>query len=57
MNNPEYKKAYLANLNQEISNNNKHSQANKINHSHNQYVDSGNKAMIGVPVKIKTKKK
>lgn len=41
MNTPEYKKAYLANLKLEVSNNNKNLVANKGNPALNQYVQNG----------------
>ena len=41
MNTPEYRKAYLANLKLEISNNNKNLAANKGNPALNQYVQNG----------------
>jgi hypothetical protein len=41
MNTPEYRKAYLANLKLEISNNNKNLAANKGNPSLNQYIQNG----------------
>ena len=41
MNTPEYRKAYLANLKLEISNNNKNLSANKGNPALNQYVQNG----------------
>ena len=41
MNTPEYRKAYLANLNLEMSNNNKNLLANKGNPALNQYVQNG----------------
>jgi triphosphoribosyl-dephospho-CoA synthetase len=41
MNTPEYRKAYLANLKLEVSNNNKNLLANKGNPALNQYVQNG----------------
>ena len=41
MNTPEYRKAYLANLKLEVSNNNKNLAANKGNPALNQYVQNG----------------
>ena len=41
MNTPEYRKAYLANLKLEASNNNKNLLANKGNPALNQYVQNG----------------
>jgi len=47
MNTSEYRKAYLANLKLEMSNNNKNLVANKGNPAVNQYIQNGGK-VIGV---------
>lgn len=48
MNTPEYRKAYLANLNSEISNNNKKLAANKGNVSAQQYIQNTGQQILGV---------
>jgi hypothetical protein len=41
MNTPEYRKAYMANLNSQIASNNKHLAANKGQPATNQYINNG----------------
>lgn len=48
MNTPEYRKAYLANLNLEISNNNKNLAANKGNPAAQQYIQNSGQQILGV---------
>jgi len=48
MNTPEYRKAYLKNLNLEISNNNKNLAANKGNPAANQYIQNTGQQILGV---------
>lgn len=48
MNTPEYRKAYLANLNLEITNNNKNFAANKGNPATHQYIQNSGQQILGV---------
>ena len=48
MNNPEYKKAYMANLKLEISNNNKNAVANKTQPANNQFIQNTGQQILGV---------
>ena len=48
MNTPEYRKAYMANLKLEVSNNNKNLQANKTQLSTNQYIKNTGQQVLGV---------
>lgn len=50
MNTPEYRKAYLANLQLEISNNNKNLAANKGSPALNQYIQNSGQNVIGAPI-------
>lgn len=59
MNTPEYKKAYLANLNLDIKNNNKNLAANKGNPSAQQYIQNSGQQILGVSAfknNVQTKK-
>lgn len=49
MNTPEYRKAYLANLKSEISNNKKNFVANKGNPSSQQYMQNSGQQILGLP--------
>jgi len=48
MNTPEYRKAYMANLQLEINNNNKNLLANKGNPSTQQYIKNSGQQILGV---------
>ena len=48
MNTPEYRKAYLANLKLQASNNNKNLTANKGNPSAQQYIQNSGQPILGV---------
>lgn len=48
MNTPEYRKAYLENLKLEISNNNKHFEANKGNPAAQQFIQNTGQHIIGI---------
>jgi hypothetical protein len=49
MNTPAYKKAYMANLKLEISNNNKNAVANKAQPANNQFIQNSGQQILGVP--------
>jgi len=48
MNTPAYKKAYMANLKLEISNNNKNALANKAQPANNQFIQNTTQPILGV---------
>jgi hypothetical protein len=48
MNNPVYRKAYMANLKLEISNNNKNAVANKAQPANNQFIQNTGQQILGV---------
>ena len=48
MNTPENRKAYMANLKLEVSNNNKNLQANKTQLATNQYIKNTGQEVLGV---------
>ena len=48
MNTPAYKKAYMANLKLEISNNNKNAVANKAQPANNQFIQNTAQQILGV---------
>lgn len=48
MNTPEYRKAYLANLNSQISNNNKNLAANNGSPSAQQYIQNTGQQILGL---------
>lgn len=48
MNTPAYKKAYMANLKLEISNNNKNAVANKAQPANNQFIQNTGQPILGV---------
>ncbi len=48
MNTPAYKKAYMANLKLEISNNNKNAVANKAQPANNQFIQNSGRQILGV---------
>jgi hypothetical protein len=48
MNSSEYRKAYMANLKLEVSNNDKNLQANKTQLSTNQYIQNTGQQVLGV---------
>lgn len=55
MNTPEYRKAYLANLNSQISINNKNLAANKGSPATQQYIQNSGQPILGVsPFKSQT---
>lgn len=48
MNTPAYRKAYMANLKLEISNNNKNAVANKAQPANNQFIQNTGQPILGV---------
>ena len=57
MNTPAYRKAYMENLNREVSNNNKNSTANKTNPAYNQYVAATGTTIPGMTTFTNNKSK
>lgn len=53
MNNPEYRKAYLANLKKEAANNNKNLCANKTQPAATQYMQNSGQTILGILPKPK----
>jgi hypothetical protein len=49
MNTPGYRKAYMANLQAQITNNNKNFAANKGNPASHQYMKASGQTVLGVP--------